>query len=52
MSGHRGREKREKERRGKARITNRIQGFWWAARISNTGRWDEKNFRKVYRIPA
>jgi hypothetical protein len=34
--------RREKGERGKARVTSRIQGLWWAARISNTGRWDEK----------
>jgi hypothetical protein len=31
-----------KEREGEARVTSGIQGFWWAARILNTGRWDEK----------
>jgi hypothetical protein len=37
-----GREKRERRERGEASVTSWIQRFWWAARISNTGRWDEK----------
>jgi hypothetical protein len=36
-----GRKKRER-REGEARVTSGIQGLWWAARISNTARWDEK----------
>jgi hypothetical protein len=34
--------RREKGERGKARGYQRDQELWWAARISNTGSWDEK----------
>jgi hypothetical protein len=42
MDGNHGREKRERRERGEARVTSRIRWLWWAARISNIGRWDEK----------